>query len=100
MAKNDDQPRPESLRRELHAADLGRRNDVSGDTDDEQITNALVENNLGWHARIRAPENDGEGFLACDYLASTGLSREGFAGSSASCEASISFYQAFECFER
>lgn len=35
-----------------------------GNADDEEITQALVENDLCWYARVGASENDGERFLA------------------------------------
>jgi hypothetical protein len=38
--------------------------DVSGHPDDEQVAQALVEDDLGRHARIGAPQDDREGLLA------------------------------------
>jgi len=42
VAHHDDEPRPELLRRELDAADLGRRDHVSRDSDDEEVSEALA----------------------------------------------------------
>src|SRR2546422_1499609 len=49
-----------SRRSKLHAADLGRRDDVSGDADDEQVTKSLLENELGGNTRVGAPEDNGK----------------------------------------
>ncbi len=49
---------------ELDAADLRRGDDVSGNTDDKQITKALIEDDLRWHPRIGTSENDVERLLA------------------------------------
>jgi hypothetical protein len=46
VAQDDHQPGPEPGRRELHAADLRRRDDVAGDADDEEIAESLVEDEL------------------------------------------------------
>ncbi len=45
---------------ELDAADLRRRDDVAGDADHEQIAEALIEDELGRHARVGAAEDDRE----------------------------------------
>jgi hypothetical protein len=42
---------------------LRRRNDVARDADDEQIAEALIENNFRRHTRVRAAEDDRERFL-------------------------------------
>ena len=63
VAEDDDQPRAEARRGELDAPDLRRRDDVAGHADDEQVAQALVEHDLGRHARIGAAENDGERLL-------------------------------------
>ena len=58
MAKHHHQPRSESLGSKFDTADPGRRDDVAGDADHKKIAQALIENNLRWHARISAAEND------------------------------------------
>ena len=63
VAEHDDQPRAEALGGELDAADLRRRDDVAGDADDEQVAQALVEDDLGRHARVGAAEDDRERLL-------------------------------------
>ena len=60
MAEDDDESGAEPLGRELDAADLGGRDDVAGDPDDEQIAQSLVEDDLDRHTRVRASEDDGE----------------------------------------
>jgi hypothetical protein len=49
---------------ELDAADLRRRDDVAGDANDKQMTEAEIENNLNRNPLIGTAENDGERFLA------------------------------------
>ena len=63
MADHHHQARAEALGGELDAAHLRRRDDVAGDADDEEIAEALIEDDLGGHARVRAAEDDGEGLL-------------------------------------
>ena len=63
MAQDNHQPGPEVRGRELDAANLRRRHDVAGDTDDEQIAQPLVEDELSRHPRVRATEDDREGPL-------------------------------------
>jgi hypothetical protein len=43
---------------ELDAADLRWRNDITGDANDEQIAEALIEHDLGRHSRVGAAEHD------------------------------------------
>jgi hypothetical protein len=45
----------------LDAADLRRRDNVTGDANDKQLTEAEIENNLNRNPRIGTAENDGEG---------------------------------------
>ena len=53
MPEHDDKPGVETLRREFDAADLGRRDDVSGNADDKQITEALIEHDLRRASQIK-----------------------------------------------
>src|ERR1700686_1201711 len=50
---------------ELDAADLGRSNDVTGDANDEEIAQALVEDDFDGHPGIGTAEDGGEWLLAC-----------------------------------
>ena len=63
VAEHHDETRPEPLGGELHAAHLRRRHDVAGDADDEEIAEALIEDDLRRHPRVGAAEDDGERFL-------------------------------------
>src|SRR5580704_7674036 len=57
MAQDHEERRVQVGARILHAAhDLGR-NDVSGDSNDEQLAEIGVENQFGWYARIAAAKN-------------------------------------------
>ena len=50
VSQDDDQPGIELLCRVLDAADLGRRDDVSGNPDNKQVTNAAIEDEFRRHA--------------------------------------------------
>jgi hypothetical protein len=63
VTEYDDQSRAESLGCELDASDLRRRDDVTGNPDDEEVSESLIEHQLGGHARIGAAEYDGERLL-------------------------------------
>src|SRR5688572_5022244 len=63
MAEHDDEPRLELLGRELDAADLRRRDDVARDANHKQVSEALIEHDLGRDARIGATEDDRERLL-------------------------------------
>src|SRR3954467_5350000 len=64
VAHHDDEARSKAGCGEFHAADLRWGDDIARHADDEQIAESLVEDELGRHARVRAPEDDGKGFLA------------------------------------
>ena len=76
VAEHHHQPRAEPRRGELDAADLRRRDDVSGHADHEQIAQALVEHDLRGHARVGAPEDDRERLLGVRQLGPPGLTQE------------------------
>jgi hypothetical protein len=63
VAEHDHQARAELRGRELDRPDHRRGHDVAGDADDEEIAEALVEQDLDRCARIRAAQHDGEGTL-------------------------------------
>src|SRR6266404_7823882 len=60
VTEDDNKASVKPGRRELHAADLRRSDDVAGDTDDEEVAEALVEDELGRDPGIRASQHDGE----------------------------------------
>jgi hypothetical protein len=64
--------------------------------DDEEIAQALVENDLCWYPRVGASENDGERFLAFGELTPSCLSDECRTATNTRQEAAVSFSQAFE----
>jgi hypothetical protein len=98
MAQHHDESGAEPSRRELDAADLRRGDDVSGNTDDKQVTKALIEDDLRWHPRIGTSENDSEGLLARRQLAAARLARECAAGTNVRHESTVPLAQTFECF--
>src|SRR4029077_1019 len=76
MAHYDDESGTESCRRELNAADLGRCDDVAGDSNDEEVAEALVEDQFRGDAGIRTTEDDCERLLSRDQRGTTGMIRK------------------------
>ena len=64
MAENDNEGGAESLNSELDAADLGGRDNVAGDANDKEVTKALVKDDFGGDARVRAAKDNRERLLA------------------------------------
>jgi hypothetical protein len=60
MPQNHDQAGAEPHRGELGTANLRRRNDIAGNTDDKKVTEPLVEYDLDWHPRVGTTQNDRE----------------------------------------
>ena len=87
-----------SLGGELDAADLRRRDDVAGDADDEEIAKALIEDDLGRHARVGTAEDDGEGRLPRGQLDAPRLAGERSEADDVRREPMVACLQAFECF--
>src|SRR4029453_6193976 len=87
---------PEPRRGELDAADLGRRHDVAGHADHEQIAEALIEDQLRRDARARAAQDDREGFLSRDQLGTPSRVREERRDRLIRGEAAVSFPQPSE----
>ena len=98
VSQHHDQPRAEPRRGELDAADLRRGDDVSGNTDDKQVAEALIEDDLRGHPRIGTSENDGERLLTCRHSRAARLARECAAAANVRREATVSLAKAFECF--
>jgi hypothetical protein len=63
VAEDDNKTSVKPGSRELDAADLRGSDDVAGDTDNEEVAEALVEDELGWDPRIGASQDDGEWLL-------------------------------------
>ena len=98
VAQHDEKSCPELLRRVLCATHLGRRNDVSGHTDHEQVSKALIENMLYGRPGIGTCQNHGEGFLARKQIIPPLLVYGCFDMPNAVYEAAIAFLQAFQGF--
>lgn len=64
MAQHDNKARSELGSGELDAAYLRRLHNVAGYANDEQITQALIEYDLGRDTRVRTTEDNGEWFLS------------------------------------
>src|SRR5207302_8738712 len=76
MAHYDDQSSIKSCRRELNAADLRWSDDVAGDSNDEEVAEALVKDQFRGDAGIRATEDDRERLLSRDQRGTTGMIRK------------------------
>lgn len=63
VAEDYHQPRAETRAGKLDAADLRGSNDVSGNTNNKQVPQALIKHDFGRNARIRTPEDDRERLL-------------------------------------
>src|SRR5688572_13439670 len=100
MAEHHDEPRAEPLRRELDAADLRGRHDVAGDADDEEVTEALVEDDLRGHARVRAPQHDRERLLPVGHGAAACPAAEDVHAAVVGHEAPVALLQPLEGFAR
>jgi hypothetical protein len=100
VAQDHNESCAESLRSELDAPDLRRGNDVPSDTDNKQVTQALIEDDLRWHPRIGTAQNDGKRLLACRQFATTRLASECVTTTNVSHESVVPLAQAFECFLR
>jgi hypothetical protein len=68
VAEDDDESRAEPFRGEFDAGDLRRSDDVPCYPDDEQVSEPLIEDDLGRDPRIGASENDRERFLTGRHL--------------------------------
>lgn len=66
VPKNDNETSSESGSGKFNASYARRGDDIPSDTNDEQITESLIEDDLGWHTGVGATEHDGEGFLTTD----------------------------------
>src|SRR5688572_3851644 len=94
------QTHAEPRRGELDAADLRRRDDVSGDADDEQVAEALVEDDLRRHPGVRAPEDDREWFLLRRQAVAARRARERVRVPHGRDKATVPGFQTFECVSR
>src|SRR5690606_41022300 len=97
MAEHYHQTRSESLRRELDAADLRRRDDIACDSDDEQVAHTLIEHELHRHPRIGASEDHGKRLLAIDEILPSRLAEQGLQAANPGREPSVSFTQPLQC---
>src|SRR5881409_3519796 len=100
VAQHHDESCAEPFRGELDAADLRRGHDVSCNTDDKQVTETLIEDDLSRHPRIGTSENDGKRLLACRQPAAAHLAGEPLVAPDARNKATVPLPQAFECFSR
>src|SRR3981081_3390620 len=79
VSQHDHQASTELLGGELDTADQGRSDDVAGDTNDEQITQALIEDDFDGHPRIGTAEYGRERLLTRSQFETPGPARNGVA---------------------
>ena len=77
VAEDDNKASVKPGSRELDAADLRGRDDVAGDADDEEVTEALVEDEFGWDPGIGASQDDGKWLLRRGEFDATGVTESG-----------------------
>jgi hypothetical protein len=90
VPQDDNQPRVEPSSRELDTTNLRRGHDVTGDPDDEQVSQALIEYDLCWNPRIRTAEDDSERLLAGGERGALRGAQQGLGASSGGGESEIS----------
>ena len=98
MAKHHNQAGTELRGRELDGPDDRRGHHVSGNSDDEEIAEALIEKHFDGRARIGAAEHDGEGALRL--LGQVGGENPGRVDGARVAEALVTFGEAVRCIER
>ncbi len=98
VAQHDDEPCSEPLRGKLDATYLRRSHDVAGNTDDEQVTEALIKDDLYGHPGVGTAEYDGKRFLANGRFPSMLLIHERVGVAMVRYEASVSRSEALDCF--
>jgi hypothetical protein len=98
VAEDHHEPGAELRGGELDAADQGGSDDVSRHPDDEQVAQALVEDDLDRYPGVGAAENGREGRLALRQFAAAGLAGKGATARSLRHEAAVPLAQAVECF--
>jgi hypothetical protein len=54
VAEDDDEPGTETGCGELHTPNLGRRHNVASHSDNEQVAEPLIEDDLCWNSRVGA----------------------------------------------
>jgi hypothetical protein len=90
MPKDHDESRVKTCSSELDAADLGGRDDVACDSNDEEVAQSLIEDDLRWDPRVRTSEDDRERTLGLGDLCALRRARIGFADTVAGNESLVS----------
>ena len=93
VSEHHHEPRAEPRRRELHAVNLRRGDDVARHADDEQVAEALIEDHLGRHARVGAAQDDGERLLTGRQRQPPGAVRDRIAVAQSGHEAGVALAQ-------
>src|SRR5258706_10846854 len=98
MPEHPEEPGAEARSRELDAAGLRGRDDVPGNSEDEEVAKPLVEHDLRGGARVRAAQDDRERLLLLRELEPPRVTRRLVAAAHAGDEAAVPFLQTCERF--
>lgn len=96
VAEHDGQACSERGGRELDATDERRSDDIARDAHDEQVADALIEDEFGGKSRVGAGENGGEWALSRGMLGSAKLTHHRFEAARTTHEPSVAGSQSFE----
>jgi hypothetical protein len=98
MSEHHDQPCTKLRGGKLHTADLRRRHDVSRYANDEQISESLVENQLGRNPGIGTTKNNCKRLLAPNEFRTPWIDRESVAALPVRDKSGVTFAKASQRF--
>ena len=77
VAEHDHKSRAEPLSGEFNAANLRRGNDISGNANNKQVSQALIKHDLRRNARIGTSENDRKWLLTLRQFGAPAVAEKG-----------------------
>jgi hypothetical protein len=98
VPQNHDQAGAEPHRGELGAANLRRRNDVSGNTDDKKVAEPLIEYDLDWDPRVGTTQNNRERLSVLCHLDLQRMTQVLIATPRARGKPTVPLAKTFKCF--
>jgi len=98
VSQDDNKPGSEPRRREFDAGDLRRSDDVSGNSNDKKVAQALVEDDFNRYPGVRTTQDDRKRVLSLHKFGSPCVSNVRLAAPHAGREAAVALSQAFDCF--
>lgn len=99
VAEDHHEPRVITCGGEFHTTDLRWSYDVTGNTNDEKVSEPLVEHQLSRHSRIRASEDDREGLLTRRQLGAPVVAEISVRAAQIRNESHVALAQALQRFE-